>query len=179
MLTIMVNTLPKVIRVEYMRSTNESSHRSYMESLGLPVIDMEIMYAIHNIKKISEAKAVKDLSRHKLSIPQIDVLVNLMIFGFQTSTELADRLNVTKANLTGMIKRLEDKELLTRKVSSTDGRSKTIELTRKGRSLMNKVIPDHFKNMSAIMSAIPDEEKISLVTNLELILNAIREEKNY
>lgn len=178
MLTFLVNRLTKFQGQENMQDVMKYNHKKYMNSLGLPIIDMDILHTIHQIKKELEAKAVSDLSNFKLSMPQIDILANLLIHGATTSTGLAELLRVSKANLTGMISRLEERKYVIRKDSETDGRSKIIELTDEGRSLMEKLIPSYFENMSNVMAVIPDEEKQSLVSNLELILDAVIKYKN-
>jgi len=145
-----------------------------MESLGLPAIDMSILFNIHQIKKESEARAISKLIEFKLNLPQIDILADLLIWGQATSTELAERLKVSKANLTGMISRLEKRGLVAREDSLEDGRSKIIKLTITGKGLVEKVIPEHIKNISNFMSVIPEDEKKLLESNLALILEAVK-----
>lgn len=149
----------------------------YMESLGLPVIDIEIMHVIHQLRKEFEAKAARDLNHLGLSGSQIDILGTLLIYKSTTSTELAELLKVSKANLTGMIRRLERKGFLARVESEEDGRSKDITLTNYGKEVVEKLIPTHFEKMSKNMATIPLSEKKALIKNLELILKPLLEER--
>lgn len=145
----------------------------FINTFGVPDIDLEIVHCIHHIRKGIEFSCSRDMSEYDLSIPQMDILASIMFKGSGTSTVLSKRLNVSKANLTGMISRLEKRELIKRHGSDTDGRLKIIELTDKGKDLINKVVPNFIKTMSEVLSEVPEEEKRSLVSNLALIIDSL------
>lgn len=54
---------------------------------------------------------------------------------------LAQRIGITKATMTPLLKRLEEKKLITRKVEATNERQKNIALTKAGHKLLTKA-PD-------------------------------------
>ncbi|MEO8380665.1 MAG: MarR family transcriptional regulator [Acidobacteriota bacterium] len=58
-----------------------------------------------------------------------------------TLVALSRRLGVTKQNMTGMIARLEQLGLAERKEDPQDLRSSRVQLTRRGRSLVDRVRP--------------------------------------
>jgi DNA-binding MarR family transcriptional regulator len=63
------------------------------------------------------------------------ILRELLTDGPLTMTELAERVNRTKPNLTVAIKKLEAQELVTRVQSRLDARQFDISITRKGRRI--------------------------------------------
>ena len=69
-----------------------------------------------------------------LSVPQCDVLSTLAAREGVTQTELAERLYVTKGNISGLIDRLEAAKLVERRPSVEDRRSHAIFLTESGRA---------------------------------------------
>ena len=70
-----------------------------------------------------------------LSVPQCDVLTTLTEREGVSQQELAQRLYVTKGNISGLIDRLVTAGLVERRVTEGDRRSHAIYLTREGRRL--------------------------------------------
>ena len=153
----------------------EDIEKDFISSLDVPFIDIKIMKTIHEIRKETESSCADELKEYNLSMPQLDILATLLIHGQRTSTELSKRLKVTKANLTGMLSRLEEKKLVIRESSNDDGRVKIIKLTCKGRKKMKNVIPKYIVLMSEALSEVSVKEKKSLVSNLNLILQSLKE----
>lgn len=142
-------------------------------SFGIPDIDLEILHYIAHIKKAIDCTVMSSIGMDDLTQAQVELLARLHYGDVNTSTELASCLQVSKANLTGLISRLEKKELLKRATSKEDSRSKIIELTPKGKKLIEKVIPKMFQYFSKFMEEIPNEEKKIMEKNLHFILNKI------
>ncbi|MCC2097715.1 MAG: MarR family transcriptional regulator [Hyphomicrobiales bacterium] len=70
-----------------------------------------------------------------LSVPQCDVLSTLTEQEAITQQQLAERLYVTKGNISGLIDRLERAQLVERRPSRDDKRSHAIYLTDEGKRL--------------------------------------------
>lgn len=74
-----------------------------------------------------------------LTIPQFDVLTAVDQLGDQASPKaIAQRLVVTRGNITGLLHRLQDKRLLTTRDNEADGRSFFCELTAEGEELLQR-----------------------------------------
>src|SRR3954453_8448607 len=78
------------------------------------------------------AGALKDLG---LSIPQFDLLSTLTEREGLTQQELAERLYVTKGNVSGLVDRLVNAGLVERRPIEGDRRSHALHLTGRGRAL--------------------------------------------
>jgi DNA-binding MarR family transcriptional regulator len=80
------------------------------------------------------------LKRLGLSIPQCDVLTTLTEREGLSQQELAERLYVTKGNISGLIDRLAAAGLVERRSIACDRRSHALYLTPEGRSLAQLAI---------------------------------------
>ncbi|MGI4993391.1 MarR family winged helix-turn-helix transcriptional regulator [Halobacteriovorax sp. GFR7] len=121
--------------------------------------------------RILDKMVSEEVSNFKLTKPQFDVLVILHLTDQEsvTTTELADELLVSKANITGIVKRLEMANLIKKAVDENDTRSKKITLTEDGLDLINKVLPRYFSMGQELVSRFTPEEKSKLLCQLGMI----------
>jgi len=93
--------------------------------------------------------------------------------------EIADRLLVTRAAVTGILDALESKAYIRRAPGGADGRRSLIAITPAGRKLLNELLPEHFaaeRAMAAALSANEKELLITLLGRLQLHLAAQAED---
>ncbi|MBE0536239.1 MAG: MarR family transcriptional regulator [Phycisphaerae bacterium] len=106
-----------------------------------------------------------------------DVQINvLMLLSHQadngeglTQSRLSEMMLVNRANVTGLINRLERDGLVTRTTDPADRRSNVIRLTRRGQKLLEKVEPDYGKEVARIMDALTPTEQRRLIGLLERV----------
>jgi len=90
----------------------------------------------------SEAR-IRIFERWGLTLPQFDVLAELARaegHGF-TFVDLSRLLLVTSGNLTGIVDRLEARNLVRREADLSDRRTIRVRLTQKGRTLTEEILP--------------------------------------
>jgi DNA-binding MarR family transcriptional regulator len=108
-----------------------------------------------------------------LSVPQCDVLTTLTEREGVSQQELAERLYVTKGNISGLIDRLEAADLVERRSIAGDKRSHAIYLTANGRVLAEKGITVQRKFVAETLGRLPADELAALdkllVTTRDLI----------
>ncbi len=75
----------------------------------------------------------------------------------------------TSGNMTVVVKNLEKLGLVKRIQDPNDKRSTIISLTPTGRSKIEAILPQHYKNITEIFSILTDEEKEVLKTILKKI----------
>src|SRR5215216_4836929 len=73
--------------------------------------------------------------------------------------EIRDRILVTGASTTYVVKKLEERGLMRRRTSAEDQRIVFGELTAKGRALMDKVFPAHVDRLRHVMAGLSASEK--------------------
>ncbi len=95
-----------------------------------------------------------------------------------TPSDCAERLGVTRATVTGLLDGLEREGLIRREPRPGDGRMLAVRLTEQGQKLLEGMLPDHFRRITAFTSHLTEIEKmllISLIVRLRAGLLALSE----
>lgn len=110
-------------------------------------------------------------TRHRLSHGRFRVLVMLLRASDSglSPAELAERTGVTRATMTGLLDGLAADKLLQRSENPQDRRQKQIVLTDKGRRLIERLLPDHFRRVTALMTGLRPDELHTLVQLLNKV----------
>ena len=83
-----------------------------------------------------------------------------------TPAQLADQAGVTRATMTGLIDTLERDGMVTRKPDPTDRRMLSVELTPHGVAFLERLLPEHFRRISLLVSSLDENERRTLVALL-------------
>ena len=89
-----------------------------------------------------------------------------------SANELAKKLNCNASNMTGLIDRMIENNWVYREQSGQDRRVWLIKLTDEGKKLRARLIPEHQRNIESYMSALSDEELMTLKHLLEKLLQS-------
>jgi DNA-binding MarR family transcriptional regulator len=110
---------------------------------------------------------------------QFNVLIQLHYAKQQglSQVDLGRRLVVNKADMTGIIDRLEKAGLVGREDHPKDRRINIIKITRKGRGMIDKVEPGYFKGVKQLMSGMPKGDMKTIMKSMEKIRENVRQEK--
>jgi len=116
---------------------------------------------------IALARAVKEIERwvrphlaaHGLGITEFAVLEVLYHKGPLPLGEIRDRILVTGASTTYVVKKLEQRGLMRRRPSSEDQRVVFGELTEAGRRLIGDLFPAHVEYLRQAMAGLKVQEK--------------------
>jgi DNA-binding MarR family transcriptional regulator len=113
--------------------------------------------------------------RSKITPQQWSVLSALAAEeGPVTLVTLSRRLGVTKQNMTGMIARLEQLGFAERNDDPADLRSSRVQLTRRGRSTVEKVRPAYEEWLATLGDgAVSERELQTLARTVEKLLDAM------
>ncbi len=87
-----------------------------------------------------------------------------------TPAELAERTGVTRATISGLVDTLERDGFVNRAADAHDRRMQRVCLTPKARDFMEKLLPEHFQRMAALMAPLDEDERRTLVRLLTKIL---------
>ncbi len=108
-----------------------------------------------------------------LTLPQFDIIITLGNTTGMTFKKLGEETLITKGTLTGVISRLEDKGLVQRVASETDGRSQIVRLTAAGRVLYERTFPEHLDFVYRIFTGYTPEDIATLEAVLLRFHNAV------
>jgi DNA-binding MarR family transcriptional regulator len=111
---------------------------------------------------LSHKKLEADLEKQGLTPPQFYVLATIGYAGGLPFGEIGAKMMVTVSNLTGIVDRLEEKKLVSRKRDERDRRVVHVVLTEKGAKLYKSTIPLFEKSVSAIFAAVDKTQQKEL-----------------
>ena len=111
-----------------------------------------------------------------LTVTQFDVLATLGNQPPMTCKELGERTLVTKGTLTGVLDRLETKQLITRVVNADDARSQKIGLTSKGQKLFEKIFPEHVQYLGKIFNQLSAKDLTHMNHSLKVLREAFEKQ---
>lgn len=94
----------------------------------------------------------------RLTTSQFAVLEALHFHGVMKQVEISKKILKTPGNLTLVIDNLVRASLVTRKVSDTDRRANTIELTPEGKQLIAGIFPAMAEAIERTFSVLGDDE---------------------
>ena len=115
-----------------------------------------------------------ELSKEKLTVPQLDIISCLDRSKGLPLSELAERLLVTGGNITGIIDRLERDGYVYRERDKKDRRIVRALLTEKGFDLYKSFLPRYKEVMRKINSVLTTEERQQLQRLLKKLGQGIK-----
>jgi DNA-binding MarR family transcriptional regulator len=88
-------------------------------------------------------------------------------------SELAAKSGVTRATMTGLLDGLERDKLVIRQPDREDRRMLLVELTPKGRKILDSLLPDYYRLVASIMKQLGKDQKKLLIDLLEKVNSSL------
>jgi DNA-binding MarR family transcriptional regulator len=107
-----------------------------------------------------------------LTVPQFEVLSTLAAADCTNQQELADRLQVTKGNLVGLIDRLTERGWVERLQVPEDRRVNKVRITGTGKELIHSVLPEQAGIVEKMMSGLDEAEIVTFRNLLKKLIPA-------
>lgn len=141
-------------------------------SSRLPGADPGVCELFLNILHTGDLAARSEadfLARHGLNQARMIILVLLdnAEAGSLRSSELADRANVSRATMTGLLDTLEKAGLLTRAPDPHDRRASNVKITPQGEEILHRVQPLQFQWAQQVLAPLQPDERAELVRLLQ------------
>lgn len=144
-----------------------------MKNLQQLKLDNQICFPVYALSREIVGRYRPLLDQLDITYPQYLVLLVLWEYQEQSVSQLGEKLYLDSGTLTPLLKRLEQKKLVTRSRSKEDERIVKIKLTSEGQNLQKKAasIPKQlFEDMK-----VPEEELKQLKTTIEKILTTLNQ----
>lgn len=125
-----------------------------------------IWYRLSRVYNQSVRDTHQHLKRWDLTVAQFDLLAQIGTNDRLTQQQLADKLLVTKGNITQLLGKLEELGLVKRE---QEWKTKYVSLTDKGRTLFHDVVPvqEHFQ--ASQFKGLDEDEKKQLIDLLKKV----------
>ncbi|WP_425330039.1 MarR family winged helix-turn-helix transcriptional regulator [Terrirubrum flagellatum] len=138
---------------------------------------MRVWFRLARLHATIGAAITQRLRAIGLSIPQFDALSTLTEEDGITQQILAERLYVTKGNVSGLVNRLAEQGLVKRSPIAGDKRSHALTLTAKGRALAESGMKIQRSYVMATLGRMPAGEREMLGQLLVRLRDKVREEE--
>ncbi|MGE3148089.1 MAG: GNAT family N-acetyltransferase [Pseudorhodoplanes sp.] len=103
----------------------------------------------------------------------VHALVEMGARGAPTARELADILRLEKSSVSRLVRKLIEAGLVGEKPGESDGRTKALSLTPKGRKLLAGIHDFARKQVAAALKRLPDDQYTTVVRGLSLYADAL------
>jgi MarR family 2-MHQ and catechol resistance regulon transcriptional repressor len=120
---------------------------------------LHLVIALGRAMQAIERGVQPHLRESGLGLTEFGVLEVLYHKGSLALGDIRDRILLTGASTTYVVRKLEERGLMRRRTSATDQRVVFGELTPKGRALMDKVFPAHVDRLREVTAGLSASEK--------------------
>lgn len=162
------------------RHTLAQTEARVAEQLGNLNLDFQAMAVTANLFRA--ANTVRNqlersvLAEAELSWTAFVVLWVTWIWEPIETREVAAECGISKATVTGVLKTLEGRGLITRTKSTDDGRLVLVSLTPAGKKLLEELFPQFNKAESQIVASIESGKQHAFAENLRLLADPRKEQ---
>jgi DNA-binding MarR family transcriptional regulator len=158
------------------------SRREALESIAARYPEFEMSAQECFLALLSVAGQIMEaietqLSRRQTSQGRVRILLELQQTPGQSlaAGELAARLKVTPATITGLLDGLERAGQVRRERRSQDRRSVSVRLTPRGARIISEVMPERFRRNSRLMATLSETDRRILKRLLERVGRGLEE----
>ncbi len=141
-----------------------------MQNKSSEAREEEIVNALRRIIHAVDVYSRELSARHSLTGPQLLCLKAVSRSGELSLGSLASELSLSPATVTGIVDRLEQKELVARRRRSSDRRSVAVTLTRRGKTLVQTAPAPLRETFTRRLAALPIREQNEISDVLQQIV---------
>ncbi|MGH9020911.1 MAG: MarR family winged helix-turn-helix transcriptional regulator [Acidimicrobiales bacterium] len=137
----------------------------------------ELVDAALTASRVLVAVAARSMAEHEseVSLPQYRALVILASRGPQRPVDLADALGIDPSTATRLCDRLVRKRLISRRRPGGDRRVVQLDLTLRGRRLVDEITRRRRAEVERIVMRVPATERDDLVRSFQALARAAGE----
>jgi DNA-binding MarR family transcriptional regulator len=110
-----------------------------------------------------------------LSMPQFSVLMQLYYRGACGMSEVSERFEITPAAASQLVEKLVQSGFLVRAEDPNDRRAKTLNLTERGRELIQEGIEERYRWVDELTEKLTPEDRLKVSEALNIMTETARE----
>jgi MarR family 2-MHQ and catechol resistance regulon transcriptional repressor len=126
-------------------------------------ISLKLFVVLTRAAKAVQERAQQQVQTSNLGLTDFAILEALLNKGQLPISAVASKVLITNGSMTSAVDRLAEKGLVERFNHETDRRTKLINLTKKGRSLILPIFADHSKTIEAATDGLTEDEKLKFI----------------
>jgi MarR family transcriptional regulator, 2-MHQ and catechol-resistance regulon repressor len=111
--------------------------------------------------------AEQSITNAGMCLTDFAALETLLHKGPLTISQIQDKVLLASGSMTAAIDRLEKRELVVRKSTSSDRRARIVELTQEGKRVAAEYFEKHARDLEALMSVLSTKEKQQIYGSLK------------
>ena len=139
--------------------------------------DDSILRSLRRITRAIDLYSKKLAANHQLTGPQLVCLRVLAQIDQMSPSELSKQISLSQATVTGILDRLERRELLTRQRSSIDKRRVHIKLTPAGQKLVNSAPTPLHQRFAQQLAELPKDKQFTIDQVLAQVVEMMEAEE--
>ncbi|SEB18239.1 MarR family transcriptional regulator, 2-MHQ and catechol-resistance regulon repressor [Thalassobacillus cyri] len=128
---------------------------------------LKLFVVLSKAERSIEDLVKKDIQRYGLNATEFGVLELLYHQGEQPLQKIGEKILLASGSITYVVDKLEKKAYLERIPCPNDRRITYASITPKGEEMLNKIFPDHWKQIKQITNGLSEEEKIQAIELLK------------
>src|SRR6266404_9361684 len=121
-----------------------------------------VLTRCQRVLALSAERSITDLG---LCLSDFAILEALLHKGPLTITEIQAKVLLASGSMTAAVDRVEAMGLVTRKTTPRDRRARLLELTMKGRKLIEPAFAKHERDLEVLLSVLDQEEQRGLYSS--------------
>ena len=126
-------------------------------------LNLKVIIGLYRLQLQVNRSTQRMLSSHGLTVAQFGVLEAVYHLGPMSIGEILAKTLSTSGNMTVVLRNLEKEGWIQRNSDPRDGRVSRIELTAKGRKLVQGIFPEHLRDLDRALGNLEEAEKAELV----------------
>ncbi len=130
-------------------------------------LNLKVVIGISRANQAIQKHSAVTFKEGGLTTAQFAVLEALYHKGTLTIQEIINSILSTGGNMTVVINNLEKEKLVERLVNPEDKRSSLIEITGKGKKIIEGIFPNHLQSLKEEFQVLTKEEKQTLIAILK------------
>ncbi|MFC1783906.1 MarR family winged helix-turn-helix transcriptional regulator [Planctomycetota bacterium] len=136
--------------------------------------DLRVLQALRQIIRAVDLHSRQLLRQHKITGPQLIILLTVEKYELVTVSELAGHIHLSPSTVIGILDRLETKGFIRRERDPRDRRLVQVSLTEQGKVLASNAPSPLQGTLAEAMDKLPETELLLIAESLERIVGLMQ-----
>jgi DNA-binding MarR family transcriptional regulator len=133
---------------------------------------LQIIELRRQLNRVINDRTLDSWMKLSVTVPQLKSLFYVSRYGKINISSLASGLRVTPPNVTGIVERLVEQGLLSRTSDNVDRRVLWLEMTDKGKALVDELREGRANEMRKVLGELTTEELLIVANGFDLLVKA-------